>query len=59
MLREEGSGAVRERKEAERALACQISFSIRKEQIAFPKKKKRAGEKEDKTPILWANVPSI
>ena len=54
-----GWGGCGQRKEAERALACQISFSIRKEQIAFPKKKKRAGEKEDKTPILWANVPSI
>ena len=35
---------------AEQALTCQISFYIRKEQIAFPKKRKRQGEKKTKHP---------
>lgn len=35
---------------AEQGLTCQISFYIRKEQIAFPKKRKRQGEKKTKHP---------
>lgn len=45
------------RRENKHLLARSHSQSERSKLLSL--KKKKAGEKEDKTPILWSNVPSI
>lgn len=51
-----GSGGGEGRRPSKHLLARSHSQSERSKLLSL--KKKKAGEKEDKTPILWANAPS-